>query len=340
MAQFTAPKQLRLVVAMKPESVAGTDVLSDTYVSTDVIPVIQDSVRWTQDQNEIQNMMTSGRMGRAPSILGKLTARLDFDMYIRGKGAAYSASLKPELDLPLRGCGLGVTSSFTGGSEFYQYQPSDTEEVMTVYVVQEIPGQVSNLAIQMVGCLATGRMVARAGEPMRASFSFVGQLEERKDITPGGFTTGQLNLSPGFPTMKAAAFQYGGYAPRIANIGFDLGNTCNPIESINAAGGVAGFKIFDRNPRLQIDPELDRETASSWWAKLRDSNPLDDCTFQLGTTQYNRMKFRFGANGGAGDAQLQLVRQALGARDGLSIWQSEFLATISLGNDDYSLRFD
>lgn len=340
MAQFTASKQLRLVVAMKPETAAGTDVLSDTYISTDVIPVIQDSIRWTQDPNEIQNMMTAGRLGRAPSILGKLTARLDFDTYLRGRGAAYSASLKPEVSLPLRGCGLAETSSFTGGSEFYNYQPTDTEEVMTIYLVQDIPGALSNLSIQMVGCLGTCRIVGRAGEPMRASFSFFGALEERKDIPPGGFTTGQLNLTPAYPTLKSAAFQYGTYAPRIANIGFDMGNVVNQIESINAAGAVAGFKIFDRNPRLQIDPEVDRETASNFWAKLRDASPLDDCTFQLGTTQYNRVKFRFGANGGVGDNQLQLVRQALAARDGLSIFQSEFLATLNLGNDDFSLRWD
>src|SRR5689334_22603565 len=104
MAEFTAARQIKLVVAMKPEASAGVDVFSDTYVSGDVLPVIPDSVRFSQDPNEIENLMIAGNLGRAPSILGATTARLDFSMYIRGTGSAYSTSNRPKVDLPFRGC--------------------------------------------------------------------------------------------------------------------------------------------------------------------------------------------------------------------------------------------
>ncbi len=336
MAQFTAPKQIKLQVVMKAETTAGVDVLGGSYTTGDVLNVIGDSVRFTQDPNEIQNLMTAGNLGRAPSILGKLTARVDFGMWIRGKGAAYSTSALPEVDMPLRACGLVRAVGGTSGAETVTYTPTNTEEVFTVYVVQDVPGG-NALSAQMVGCLGTCRLSGRAGEGVRADFSLLGALEERADIT---YVSGALAITPAYPTLKSAAFQIGStnYAPRIANVGFDLGNTVAPIESINAAGAVAGFKIFDRNPRLSIDPEADREATSTWWAQLRDGAPMNDCTFQVGTALYNRLKFRFASNGTG--AQLQAVAQSIAARDGLTILPTILLATIASGNDDYSLLFD
>jgi hypothetical protein len=195
----------------------------------------------------------------------------------------------------------------------------------------------------MVGCLGTARLSGGAGGPMRADFSLFGALEGstgRKDISPATpFTTGVLATSPAYPTLKSAAFAIGAsnYAPRIANVGFDLGNTVNPIESINSTGAVAGFKIFDRNPRLSIDPEADTETAIGWYAALFTGGPLMKCNFQLGSTQYNKVLFQFAAGGV--NTGLQLVQQSLGARDGLTMLPSTLLATIINGEDDFAIVF-
>jgi len=336
MAEFTASRQFKIIVAMKPETVAGTDIFLDTITGADVLPVIPDSVRFTQDANEIENTMTAGNLGRGPSILGATTARLDFGMYIRGTGTAYSAGNRPKVDLPFRGCALAATVDATGGAEKVTYQPTSTEELMTIYVVCDVPGG-NALSFQMVGCLGTCTLSGRAGGLMRADFSFQGSLEERKDIT---YVGGTIALTPVFPTLKSAAFQIGStnYAPRIANVSFAIQNVMRYLESINAVSGVAGVKIFDRKPELTIDPEADREVTSTWWVQLRDGGPLNDMSFQVGTVQYNKMQIRVSAASSPASA-LQLVAQSLGARDGILTLPSRLLATISAGNDDFAFMF-
>lgn len=332
MAQFNVPRQARMVIAIKPETTAGVDILGGTYVTGDVIPVIADSVRFTQDRNEIINRMTAGNLGRAPSILGPLTARLEFSMFFRGRGVAYASGTRPEIDLPMRACRLSSTVDATGGLEKVTWQPTNTEELMTMYFVIEIPGGTA-LSIQMVGCLGDFSVDMAAGGLCRFTFVFQGALEERADVT---YTGGTLALTPQFPTAKSAAFQIGAtnYAPRIANIRFGMGNVHQVIESINASGGIAGYTCVDRDPRLTIDPEAGREADSGWWTALATGGPLKDCTFQIGAAQYNRLLWHFGATDGN---QLQVTEQGIGSRGEIVTMPTTLLATISAGNDDFSL---
>jgi hypothetical protein len=140
---------------------------------------------------------------------------------------------------------------------------------------------------------------------------------------------------------KGAAFVLddgAGYSPRIKSIGFDAGLTVAYVDSVNAAGAVAGAKIFDRSPMLTIDPEADREANSGWWAMLRDGAPMNFCTFNVGNTAFNRQKFQFGAGGT--NRLLQLVKQGLSMRDGLAALPSVLRATLSASGNDYAIRYD
>jgi len=225
----------------------------------------------------------------------------------------------------------------TSGSESVEYKPTDTEEVMTIYVVVDIPGGAA-LSAQMVGCIGTCRFSGRAGEMVRADFTFMGALQERADITYAG---GTLATTPQFPTLKSAAFQIGAanYAPRIAEISFDLGNRIIPIPSINSAQGVVGHTVIDRRPEFTIDPEAAREADSGWWAALSDGDPLKDLSFQVGSAQYNTINFRASAAGTPGST-VQVVAQSFSARNGIMSLPTRLFATIDSANNDFAILFD
>jgi hypothetical protein len=342
MAQFTAPAEVQKLIAMKPESAAGTDVFADTYVAADVIEADARSIRVTNDPNEIENLVLMGNLGRAPSLKGARLSRVDFRCPVRGLvgGSEYddSPELVPPIDRPLRGCRLGRTFANPGASNSsVKYQPTNTEETMTIYVVQPIPGSANCLSRQFVGCLGTARLNGVAGEGMFAEFSFVGAFEEEKDIT---FVGGTLTLTPRYPQLVSAAFQIGtgNYAPRIRTVGFDMGNRVGRLPSINASSGVAGFKVVDRRPVLTVDPEVDLDANSGWWAAFRDGAPLKDCTYQLGSAHVNRLKFQFASDGSTGN--LEVITHDLDSRDDLTCFRISLLPTISAGNDDWSLLFD
>jgi hypothetical protein len=341
MPEFLAALELEKQVVMKAEATAGVDVLADVYVAADIMEADARSIRVTNDPNEIENLVLKGNLGRSPSLKGPRVARIDFRMPIRGVvgGAEYDDT--PEtvspLDRPLRACRLGRTFTNPGiANSAVLYKPTSTGETFTVYVVNPVPGG-NATSRQFVGCQGTFRIVGVAGEGMFAEFSLVGSFEEEKDIA---FVPGVLALTPAYPTFVSAAFQIGSgnYAPRIRTTTFDAGQRVGRLPSINAATGVGGFKVVDRRPTLVIDPEVDREANSGWYAAFRDGAPLKDCTFQLGQTHGNRVKFQFGADGTT--PNLQVIGHDLESRDELAAFRVTLLPTIGAGNDDWALNFD
>lgn len=323
MAQPTVPRTRRMVLAMKSETTYGVDVLGGSYVAADIVPA--SNIQPTLQLEEIENLSVAGDLGRTLSAIGMESGGVSFSMFLRGAGSAYSASVKPEADLPLRGCGLGATGAFGLGTENWKYQPSSTFESMTIYVVQE-----NGPAVKLVGCFGTVDFTLRAGAVVEARFSFLGLIGGVAAVT---YVEGSIAGTPQYPVAKSALFQIGteNYAPRIAAIGLSVANQMQRIPSINAAGGLVGYMIADRNPRLTIDPEADTIANYDWFGKWKAST-LADCTFQAGATQYVRLKFNL--------PKLQIVQQGRGSRDGLTSFPTTLLATLGAGNDDFDLVFD
>jgi len=334
MAQPQVAKYRRMVVAMKPEGTYGTDIFAGTYTAADVIACRD--VQPSMNIEEIPNMAMAGDLGRLPSAIGLESAGVQFTMWYRGRSAAFDdtpSRLVPEVDLPLRGCGMLATFSVANASAWDKvtYTPTNTLESMTIYVVQEIAGQATAPAMKLTGAFGTVSFAARAGGIMELQFRFVGALAGRTDVTYVAGTPSPAGVASLYPVLKSAGLQLDttNYAPRVAQIGFDLGNTVSPIASVNAASGLAGFFISDRNPRVTIDPEADLVSGYDWLTKWRASN-LADFDFTLGSVQWNKIKPIF--------PKIQIASQSYTQRDGLTAWPTAMLATIAAGLDDFSLE--
>lgn len=325
---LTVPRNRRLIVPAKIESTYGTDVLAGAYAAGDVLRCF--NITPTLNMEEIVNLATSGDLGRLPSGIGLESGGVSFTMWLRGAGAVYSGSVKPEADIPLQGCGLSSTGSFTGGAEKYTYQPSSTHQSLTLYVAQEF-----GPTIKLAGCVGNVALSMRSGGVVEARFTFMGLIAGVADIT---YTAGTIAGTPAYPVLKSAAFQLGteNFAPRIATMDLNLGNQLQRVQSINSVGGLAGYFIVDRDPRLTLDPELATVATYDWFTKWR-AGTLADCTFQAGGTQYDRVKFHFNASDAAG---LQTVSHSWAAREGLTASPTTMLATIGSGNDDVAIEFN
>jgi hypothetical protein len=336
MAQVTAARTSKKQWIQKVEVTYGTDAIAGTYQATDVMSVISTTIRTTPEIERFPNLATQGALGRGPATIGRTIARMAATMAVRGKGTAYSASNRPECDLLLRGSGLAATVVTTGGSESVTYQPSDTHESQTIYSMDPIPGSANGLSKQLVG--AHGNVVLRglAGLRTDLNIDYQGVLEEMADITA---VAGSFTATPSWPTLKSAAFQIGGanYAPCIAEFEFNMGNQLIRVPCANATRGEQGFMILDRDPTLVFVAQTGLEANSGFWAALI-AGTLLDCTFQLGTTQYNRLRFQYGAGG---SNALQVVNIEEEDREGISYSRVTCVPTISgSGNNDFSLVFD
>jgi hypothetical protein len=335
MATLTAHKGIKGELVMRAETTAGVDPMGGTYTIADIIPVEWDSLSFTQDQNEIQNKMTAGLMGRAPSIIGTLTGMIEASCWFRGAGATYTASVKPEIDMWMRASGHSAVFDTTGGAK-WTYKPTEVDETYTAYLVSPPGTGATALSRRLLGAQVFRLgMQADAGKGLRVSVTIAGAMDTTNaDLT---YVAGTLSsVTP--PVIKGALFVIddgANYVPRVSSIGFDAGIQCQYIDSINAAGAVAGTLRMDRSPEFAFVPEADLETNSGWWAMLRDGAPMNFCTFQVGTVAFNRLLFKFGANGT--DRLLQLVKQGMSLRNGLWVMPSVLRATLNAAGSDYSI---
>lgn len=337
MATTPVPKAIKAQLVMKSQTTAGVDILGGSYTVADIIPILGDSLSFTQDPNEIENKMTAGNMGRAPSMLGRLTGMIEASLWFRGSSATYSAAIKPEIDPLLRAAGHSAVFDTTGSAK-WTYKPTEVDELFTAYAVVPMGSGTSALSFRLVDALVSRiSLSAQAGQGLKVDVTIMGALNGtsgRADLTyvPGAISS----VVP--PVMKAAAFQLddgSAISPIIKSLAFDIGPQVQYIDSINGAGAVAGTARMDRAPMLSIDPLADLEANTGYYAMLQAGSPLNACTFQHGTVALNRLLFKFGANGT--DKLLQLVQQNLQIRDGMMALPSRLRATIGAGQDDYSL---
>lgn len=335
MATLLTPKGIRTELVMRVEATAGVDPMAGTYTVADIIPIEWDSLRFTQDPNEIQNKMTSGARGRAPSMLGKLTGMIEASALFRGSSVPYTAAIKPDIHMFMLASAHSAVFTTSGGAH-WTYQPTEVDETYAAYYVAPMGSGTTAVSRRLLGAqLFRYSMVTEAGVGLRISATIAGSLDATNaDLTyvPGTISS----VTP--PVTKAAAFVLDdgvGYSPRIKRLAFDVGMECQYVDSINAVGAVAGTAQMDRVPTLSIDPEADLEANSGWWAMLRDGSPLNFCTFQIGTVANNRLLFKFGANGT--DRLVQLVGQGMVIENGLVRFPSTLRPTISAAGNDYSI---
>ena len=332
MATISAHKGIKGQLVMRAETTSGVDPMGGTYTVADIIPVEWDSLNFTQDPNEIENKMTAGLMGRAPSIIGTLTGMIEASCWFRGAGVTYTAAVKPEIHMFMLASGHSAVFDTTGGAK-WTYQPTEVDATYTAYIVSP-PGSGSTaMSRRLLGAQVFAlSMQADAGRGLRVSVRIAGAMDTTNaDLT---YVAGTLSsVTP--PVIKGAQFiidDGANYVPRVRSIAFDAGIQCQYIDSINAAGAIAGTLRMDRNPSFAFVPEADLEANSGWWAMLRDGSPMNWCTFNVGNTAFNRLLFKFGANGT--DRLLQLVKQGLSIQNGLFVLPSVLRATLSAAGND------
>ena len=327
MAALTVSRIRMRLVAMKAETSPGGDIFAGTYVAADVIPAYNIQTQTTID--ELENTATAGLLGRQASIIGRRLGGVTFSMNFRGKAAGVyyddSPLVVPEIHLPMLACGHGAAFASAGiaGSSI-TYTPG-TEATYTIYVVHQ-----NGRTLKLTGCLGTVTFRTTAAGVMVAEFAFVGSLAGWADVT---YVPGAMATTPQYPITRSAAFQLGSgnYAPRLAAIGFALNNQLQLVPDANAATGVAGYFLADRNPRVTFDPEEATAAIFDWYGQL-DAETLMDCSFQTGTVALNRLKFNF--------ARLQLTAQNYQERDGLVALANTLVAVLASGDDDYSVVVD
>lgn len=308
MAQPVVARVSRVSVAAKIEATYGTP---EAFAAADII--LARNPAWRAIIEQHRDERQAGLPEQYPDIVGSRQFELTFEALARGAGAVYSAGVKPELDPIYRACGLSSTGSFGAGAEKYTYEPqvgATMGESITAAVFSENAPQG-----KLAGAFGTARLVFRAGAPLAVAPRLMGLYTEPTDVA---LITASLSIVIP-PIFASGAVTIDGVARDVSAMELDLGSDVQSIASGNSASAIEGFHIANRRITLTLDPRQVTVATYNWFNKLTAGTRVV-ATWQVGTVQYNRIKFT--AN------QLQFTEISEVIRNGVKAFQvTAFLAS-------------
>jgi hypothetical protein len=281
-----------LALAMKIESPSGTDSVP-TLAANALSLVGVPSLNLNYLETGVRDDVITGVLGTVDRAApAGRNVSFDMTLEVKGYGAAYSAANKPESDVPLRASGRAAASVLTGGSESWTYLTlDDAMETASAYC------WTANKLFKLVGCVCTLKFAAVVNQ--RAFFTFNVRGKLSTDPATTAFSAPTLNQTVP-PIFNGAAANIGlwttavGEPLVIRSVSFDDQASVTERPSAGATDGLIGWIINDRKPRLQMDVEqVSLATFDPYAASKQNSSGAIDTkpVFQIGSAQYNRMKF-------------------------------------------------
>lgn len=214
-------------------------------------------------------------------IIGMKEVDITFKTELKGSGTAQvgGATDIPEIDPLLQACGMNptLTAETTGGAGdgHIDYLPiSSALKSLTLWVYLD------GVVHKVNGCVGDFKIDAKAGKYGVIEWKFKGiyTVPIDAEIPSGAVFNSQLPAP-----IFSAAFSIGGYAGIIESVSLDLSNKIEKRISVNAAEGIIGFLITERESKGEIDPEAVTLATHNFWSawKLGTAEAL---TFTIGST--------------------------------------------------------
>lgn len=310
----------RDVILAKIESTYNTD--PTPVANTDALLV--ETPSWAfNGLRMIDRPVVSANIDTKQQIYGGALKQVTFDMELKGAGATYSTTVRPEVDVLLRACGFSSTVDVTGGSETVTYVPISTgHESCTIYYYQDGTRHI------LTGCRGTVSFNLETGNIGRASFTMTGHFVAMTDTAMASPTYD--SAVP--PAVINAAFTIDSYAAVIAALSCDMSNTIATPPDFNAADGYGPVQITKRDPNGSFDPEAVVVATEAFEANFLAGATMALATGDIGSVQYNQYNVAMPA--------VYYRDMAPGDRDGVRTYELPYGAAAGSGDDEITLVFD
>jgi len=307
-----------------PESILIDGLLAkeETSYGTDAVPTPStDAVRLSERiwpkmtpqwafPNERDDVATGGIIPAEPHNPKGRIIELDFEVELKGSGAAYSSSVLPETDPLLIGIGTARTIDTTPGSETVTYAHADTGHgSCTIYAYG------GGMLFKIVGCRGSLSWPINAGQLGRVRLRMQGIVSSVTDATLPSMTYSSVK-SPAAVAMALTLNPGSSWSPDFASAEFDQGVDVVRLDDGNAADAIDQFAIPKADPRFKLTA---RKAALATYDpySLNASKTSHTIDYTLGAVQYNKIALD------VNEAYLDADPNAV-ADDDFAAWELEY----------------
>jgi len=268
----------RKFVGAKIESVRYT---AETLAESDYdIPAY--NVAYTATIDRYNRPVNLSNFSKLTDVPGKqmATASMSVDISV---GDISDASVVPSWGKLMRACGMRQDEMVAGVAwvtdstvcTTVTIEMADTEECSS-------PGQ---RVVKLSGCTGTVAFVVdQVGNPVRADFSFMGQIDSVSDRASAFTSANVLTTTP--DSVLSASIEAGGFTDIDCNtINMNLNLETQMEIDPSDDSGYKGAHIVNRAPEVSIDPYTHTYAERNWYAQnLAPDTNLND--FSLATSNF------------------------------------------------------
>jgi len=276
------------------------------------------------------------RMVERPGIRGGATDQLKqiwadtmfqvtFSVELKGAGAAYSASVRPELDTLFRICGHSSTLDAGVGVENYKYSlvsDQSTHEYGTFYYYTD------GSLFKGIGCQGNVEFSLEAGQRGMANFTIKGHTVTPTDVALPAAT--YSTVEP--PIVKNATFTVDTFSAIISKLSWSPNWEMPAPLDLSASDGFGQVILNKRDVSGSFDPEQELVGTHPFIDRWRTGKAMALATGDIGSVQY--IKYNLTA------PAISYRSVGPGDKEGIRTNETDFGMHTVTGDDEYILTFD
>ena len=315
------------VLGVASESTQGTAVSATNY-----IPLVEKpTVKPIAEINQRNNFREA--MGRLPFSTGWQYTDVSFKMEILGPSATNTAYAP--VDVLLKACGMSVTGG-TGGADWtYALATTTVSSMLGNATSATLDWYADGLKHIVQGFVGSFKIVGEAGQTPMMEIAGKGLYTA---VTDASLADATFTHNAVIPKMKSAALKVdNATAAYCQKVEFDIANKIEFVPDVSSTGGLAGFRIVDREPKAMVNPEMVSVASYDWWAKYMAGTAISSssvglqCIFGNGARNFSTVTA----------PQVQIADIKYGSRNGVLTAEIDFqLNDSATGNDAFNIVID
>jgi hypothetical protein len=304
---------LRLFATQLAAKIEATEGTKETLALADAM--LHKNLAFSPEIEQYARDLLRGTLSRDPSISGKRSAKLAFDIELVGSGTAGTAPFWGPL---MKACGFSETI-VASTSVTYKPATNSLSNSMT------LAGYMDGIIKRLWGARGNVKLSIDAGKPGILHFEFEGADFEVVD--------GAL-LAPSYstivpPAFLSAALLLDAYAAIVSKADIDVANGLAKRVSLNSSSGFLSTLIKGRNPKGSLDPELPLVAGYDFYGKWKTLGTLGSLSLSAGATAGNIVTITC--------SKVRYTSIADQDRDGLRVLGLDFQPCLNTGDDEISI---
>lgn len=323
-----AKLQKLMALSVKSESTQGS---AASPAATDFIPLVEKpTFKPIAELHQRHNFREA--MGTLPHSTGWQYTDVSFK--IEWLGASATNTVYAPIDTLFKACGMTVTGG-TGGTDWtYALSTTAVSQMLGNATAATLNLYVDGLKHIVQGFVGSWKLIGEAGQTPMIEFTGKGLYTA---VTDDAIPTTTFTHNLTIPKMKSAALKVNngttGYCQKIE---IDLGNKIEFVPDVASTGGLAGFRIVDRETKGMINPEMGTVASFDWWANYMGGTSLNSssvglqCIFGNGARNFSTVTC----------INVQVADLKYGERNGVVTAEADIKINDNTENDALSIVVD